>query len=66
MHTAVFQPEADQPFFLISGFNGIMLVGGASFSLWQRRRCAAALGNLFKEKPTGRSLAVALFSSFTC
>ena len=40
MHTAVFEPGADQPSPLISEFNAIMAVGAASVSPWLPPRCS--------------------------
>lgn len=49
MHTAVFEPKADRPFSLISGFNAIMPVGAASVSLSGTVLAAhAAVGNLLE------------------
>lgn len=40
VHTAVFQPRADQPSPLIREFNAIMPVGAASVSLWHLLCCS--------------------------
>lgn len=50
VHTAVFQPGADQPSPLISVFNAIMPVGAASVSLWHLLCSSHCSFNSLKEE----------------